>query len=293
MELYILYNAIATVLLFSGLKATVFLPIALGVSVAVWLTLFILQGFGLYTMAKNQNVKRRWTAFVPFANVWLMGKIAGECNFFGQRMKRGWVYTMISQIIVGVFCALMIAAEVYLFTVCGEPHLNQNLGTIYWPGLDGFSKIVSDFYDISGFIYSIIQLVYEIFMLILIMALYRKYLPKNYIFLSFLSWFVPLSRYIVIFVLRNRKAIDFEAYMRERREAYMRQHQQYRNSYGNPYGNPYGQNPYQNGQNPYQNGQENGGNTSSAEEPFAEFSSSQNRGNTTDGQEQKSDDFFR
>lgn len=290
MELYILYNAIAMVLLFSGMEANVFLPVALGVSAAVWLTFFILQGFGLYAMATKQNLTKKWTAFVPFVNVWLMGKIAGECNFFGQRMKRGWLYAMISQIVVWVFCAFVIAAEVYLFTVCGDPQINQNLGTIYWPGLSGFSKIVSDFYDISGFIYSIIQLVYEIFMLILIMALYRKYLPKNYIFLSLLTWFVPLSRYIVIFVLRNRKAIDYEAYMRARREAYMRQQQQYRNTYGNPYGNPYGQNPYN--QPPYQNGQANGGNTSNAEEPFAEFSSAQNRGNGTGEQGTGSDDFF-
>ena len=62
--------------------------------------------------------------------------------------------------------------------------------------------------------------------LVLLLGLYKKYNPKNYTALGFLELFVPLSRYIVIFALRNRKAIDYQAYMRARHEAYMRQRQQ-------------------------------------------------------------------
>ena len=86
------------------------------------------------------------------------------------------------------------------------------------------------------------------------------------------------ARFLIVFFLRNREPIDFEAYMRARREAYMRQqqqyHQQYYGSYGNRYGNPYG-NPYQPPQKPEDPFEEFGGKTD--EEPFEELNSQQNK----------------
>lgn len=290
MEIYFLYNFIKTVCLLSRIKEIYSLVFGLIFGVVAWSVFFVLQGIGLYTMAKKKGLKKKWIAFVPFVNVWYIGKLAGECDFFGRKVKHVWLYTMISQIITTLFCALIIAAEIYLFAVCGTPKLDE-YGQYYW-GEIGFAGLVEDFYDISGFIYSIFQLIYEIFMLILLMALYKKYYPKNYVFLALLTWFVPLSRHIVIFVLRNRKAIDYEAYMRARHEAYMRQQQQYRNTYGNPYnsyGNPYG-NPYN--RNPYNNGPAQDTKPNPPEDPFAEFSSTKNGGNSTGGKDDRSDDFF-
>ena len=34
---------------------------------------FILQGVGLYTLAKHRNMQKRWLAFIPFANIYYMG----------------------------------------------------------------------------------------------------------------------------------------------------------------------------------------------------------------------------
>ena len=94
---------------------------------------------------------------------------------------------------------------------------------------------------------------------------------------AFLALFVPLSRYIVIFALRNRTPVDYDAYMRARYEAYMRQRGQYGQygqsgqygQYGNPYANPYA------GQTP--------------EEPFGEFTS-EDRENTNELSENETDD---
>ncbi|MBP3434327.1 MAG: hypothetical protein J6K50_03545, partial [Clostridia bacterium] len=132
---------------------------------------------------------------------------------------------------------------------------------------------------------------------------YKKYYPKNYLVLGMLSLFIPLSRFVIVFVLRNRNAVDYDAYMRARREAYMRQQQQYRNTYGNPYGggygspynnpygNPYGGNPYAQQPRPQQE----------PEDPFSEFSGgkstssadkNQNNGNATPNSENDPDEFF-
>lgn len=250
MELYQLFDiSTSVVAFFGGVGWKGMLVGAIG-GVAIWLTLFILQGFGLSAMAKKRGLKKRWLAFIPFANIWYIGKIAGECNVFGQRMKRGGLYTMLAQIFTTVLCGLTIAVQVYLLVVEGAPEYDQ-FGFPFWINLTGFSAVAYKFYGISQYILPIFQLVYEVFMLILLIALYKRYAHRNYFILSMLALFVPVSRFIVIFVLRNRNGIDYEAYMRARHEAYMRQQQQYggynpyyggynRNPYGNPYNNPYG-----------------------------------------------------
>lgn len=238
----------------------------------LWLGLFILQGFGLYRMAKNRGIGNRFLAFVPFASIYYIGKLGGTCDLFGQKVKRAGLYAMLAQILTTTVCLLTIASQIYLYEAGGAPQYDQ-WGAPYWTGLTGFLSTVDKFYAISGYILSILQLVYQVLLLILLTGLYKKYYPKNYFFLGILVLFVPISHYIVIFVLRNRKAIDFEAYMRARREAYMRQRQQYQNPYSNPYNrynqnpysNPYG-NPYGQQQNPYYQPQ-----PSKPEEPFGEF----------------------
>ena len=248
MELYQLFDiSTSVVAFFGGVGWKGMLGGAIG-GVAIWLALFILQGFGLSAMAKKRGLKKRWLAFIPFANIWYIGKIAGECNVFGQRMKRGGLYTMLAQIFTTVLCGLTIAVQVYLLVVEGAPEYDQ-FGFPFWVNLTGFSAVAYKFYGISQYILPIFQLVYEVFMLILLIALYKRYAHRNYFILSMLALFVPVSRFIVIFVLRNRNGIDYEAYMRARHEAYMRQQQQYggynpyyggynRNPYGNPYNNP-------------------------------------------------------
>lgn len=278
MEIYMLYNAVANMCVLFGLTAPAALFGGLIGGTSVWLGLFILQGFGVYAMAKNRNMEKRWLAFVPFVSLMYIGKLVGECNLFGQRVKRAGLYAMIAQIVTAVICALIIFAEIYLYVVEGTPEYDQWY-TPYWPNLEGFSQVTYSFYYISDSILSIFQLIYEILMFILMMGLYRKYAPKNYTILAFLALFVPLSRYIVIFVLRNRQEIDFDAYMRARHEAYMRQREQYRNyPYNNPYNNPY------NGQTPPRPTQE-------PEEPFEEFGGGKTDGNG-EGNSEKSDDFF-
>ena len=297
MEIYVLYNFVSG--LFEAFAMNVTLAKVWGIvfGALAWSGLFTLQGIGLFTMAKKQGLPRRWLVFVPFANIYYMGKLAGQCHVFGQRVKRAGIYTMIAQILTTVFCGLMIAAEVYLYVVCGEPTKIQIENSLYylldWGQLTGFSSVVLKFYENGEFVLSIFQLIYEILMLILIMGLYKKYSPKNYMVLSFLELFVPISRMIVIFVLRNKTPIDYEAYMRARREAYMRRQQQYYGQYGNPYNNPYN-NPYGN---PYGNpyNQQPQQPPQKPEDPFEEFASD-TAPNASEGQKDTNakdgDDFF-
>jgi hypothetical protein len=204
-------------------------------------------------------------------NILYIGKLAGDCYFFGQRMKRAGVYAMISQILVTVVSILTVAAEQYLWFEHGAPQVTADYGYYYWTGLTGFSLHVSKFFDVSVYVLSIFQLFVKIFLVVVMMGLCKKYSPKNYMLLGMLVLFVPVSRFIMIFVLRKRPAIDYEAYMRARHEAYMRSQQQYYNQQ-NPYGNPYG-NPYAGANSPYGQQRPDVNNGPKPADPFEEFES--------------------
>ena len=253
--------------------------------------LFVLQGVGLAAMAKRRNLNRRILAFIPFANIYYMGKLAGKCGFFGHEMKKAEIYAMVAQIVAVVFTSMYIAAELFLYIGYGIPQGGGQdlMSPPIWPGLSGFSLTVYNFYEYGMLIFSIVGLVSELLLLVLFMGLYKTYSPKNYTVLSFLTLFVPVARFFTIFALRNKAPINYEAYMRARRDAYIRYQQQYGNPYGSPYGNPYNQ-----GYNPQQGQSKPQGSDpfeefSSSGDPFEEFSSQNtSAGNRGDG----GDDFF-
>lgn len=291
MEIYSIYQSLVySFAMFYGVngigpKLYLFLSIACG----VWLVLFVLQGFGLFAMAKNAGLKKKWMAFVPFLNFWYAGKLAGTCNVFGRKMKRAGLYTMIAQILVTLVCAATTAIEILLFTKY-ESNLIIGDSGIRWQSLSGGIAYAYNYYDrVSSYLIMITQLVYEVLLFILVMGLYKKYYVKGYLMLSWVTLFFPFTRFIIIFVLRNNKAVDYEAYMRARREAFARRQGQYGNPYGNPY-NPYSP-PYGNGQygqGPSQGSQSPYGGERKPEDPFAEFSRDSSVGNSSENASENS-----
>ncbi|MBO5736540.1 MAG: hypothetical protein J6S04_01910 [Clostridia bacterium] len=281
MEIYNFYQAIKSSMALTNDVRMIIISSA--ISLVMWVGLFILQGFGIYAMATKQGVKNRALAFIPLVNILYIGKLAGECYFFGQRMKRAGMYAMIAQILAAVVSILTVSAEQYLWFTQGAPQMQTEYG-YYWTGLTGFASHVSKFFDISVYVLSIFQLFAEIFFVVVMMGLCKKYAPKNFMLLSMVVLFIPIARFIIIFALRKRQPIDYEAYMRARHEAFMRRQQQYynnQNPYGNPYGNPYA-NPYARPNTPYDQAQADDKGEAKPDEPFEEFASSDN-GGSSDG----------
>ena len=73
--------------------------ILLGVAGALYLISLVLGGLALYVMAERAGVKHSWLGFIPFANTYYAGKVAGESPFLGKRMKRSGLYAMIAEMV--------------------------------------------------------------------------------------------------------------------------------------------------------------------------------------------------
>ena len=280
--------------------------LALAVAAVVMVALFLLQGFGLFAMANRRKMKKKWMAFVPFANVYLMGKLAGDCAVFGRRMKNIGLYAMIAQIVAFCLGVLSLTVTAFLFGRYGG-YIQSTGSSLGWMDLPAEAVWMENYYRNGDLLTGLVQIVYTAFMLILLIGLYKKYSPKNHMLLAVLILFVPFARFITVFVVRNRAPFDYEGYMRARREEFMRRN--YGPYGGNPYGgnpygqggNPYGGNPYGQGGNPYGgNPYGQGGNsygnpygnsqgnqygqqpTPPPDDPFAEFG--KGTGNGTNGQ---------
>lgn len=278
MEIFSFYNAIFFVLF--GVKHSLSLTevfIAGGGALVLWLPLFILQGIGLYAMAKKRDFKRKWLAFVPFVNMLYIGRLTGDCFIFGHKMKRGGLCVMIAQIVAVITMAAYVVANTLLFVKYGE-YLDMTTGQwLELPAQGEFLRrfvLILDGSNVMIGVVQIVDTVYRLLLLVLLLNFFRKYAPRQTMLFALISCIAPEARYIFIFVLRNRQAIDYEEYLRRQREEYMRRQG------GTPYG-PYYHGPYSS----YgQSGRTNtsGGQAASTppEDPFGEFGPSQK----TDGE---------
>lgn len=312
MEIYNFYRSWGLTLVYSNQDTFQNRAIGLLFGLGFWGILFILQGIGLYKMAKNRKMQKAWMSFVPFANVYYMGKMTGECAFFGHKMKRTGLYAMLVQIFLFALYALQIGLELSLYVQLGAPNGYTGYYVPQWyNGTGAIVNFYNDYYLFGDMIIMIADLAFKVFLVMLLTSLYRQYNPKMHMPFATLSLFIPESRYIILFAWRNKKHIDYEEYMRKRQEEFIRRQQQYQNMYGNP-NNPYG-NPYQRGYgpygnpygspygNPYNRNQSEEQKQESKDEPFSEFASTNSETPSSDGETKHnnnadsandSDDFF-
>lgn len=275
---YIIYNGLFRLLIMGALSidqqpSYEYVILFAIVALLIGIVFFLLQSIGLYKMAKKAGMKHKWMAFFPFVNLLYVGTLSGEVFFFGHRFKRAGVVAMIFQILLTIFYVLISLAEIilfiYLFDHIQMTTTEMGYSVYTWVDLphkpmpnDGI--LIRKLYNLSEYILPVLSLVQGLFMLLLYTGFYRKYAPRRSAMFAIMSVFIPFFTEIATFVMRNNAAIDYEDYMRARREEYQRRQQQRYGQYpygqngpygqgGNPYGQngPYGQNPYGQGRSPY------------------------------------------
>lgn len=209
--------------------------ITLGVGGGLYLLGLIFGGFGLMKLAKRAGIKHGWMGFFPFANTYLAGKLAGEANLFGSRIKNIGLITMICEI---VFVALNLFSMALQLAVLKPgywelpPDSNDYELSPSMLGAAGMGWIYTVMhYGILGIINYVFSLVVLVLFCTLFSAFYRKYYARSPFLLTFLSAVLP-GRGFAIFAVRNNTPVDYSAFMRQR----MQQQQQQYGPYGGGYG---------------------------------------------------------
>ena len=253
---------------FSNVVLSYYLFAALG-ALGVYVILLIFGGIGLSKLAKKQGLKHRWMGFLPFFNTYYAGKLAGETQFFGQKMKRVGLYAMLTEILYVVLqLFLMIATVISYFPQYRTLEVDEGVMTgIANSDMPAWLEPTILYGSLVAYL---IWFFVIIFFCVLFIAFFRKYYARGPILLAFLSAVLPF-RGITIFAVRNNAPVDYNDYIRRRTQAYMRS-----NGYNQPPYGPYGpQSGPQNGPDPFDGfGGPTGGNSgksSSDDDPFSEF----------------------
>ena len=217
---------------FSNVILTYYLFAALG-TLGVYLILVVFGGIGLSKLAKKQGLKHRWMAFLPFLNTYYAGKLAGETQFFGQKMKRVGLYAMISEILyvalqLFVFVAVIISFFPQYRTLEIEDGVLSGV-----PNDDAMPAWIDPAVTYGSLVAYLLWFFVIVFFCVLYVSFFRKYYARGPILLAFLSAVLPF-RGFTIFAVRNNAPVDYNDYIRRRTQAYMRN-----NGYQPPYG-PYG-----------------------------------------------------
>ena len=151
--------------------------VVLGVTIIgaiIYIALYVFESLGLMQLAKRNNIKNSWIAFIPVANVYLYGKLAFEDNVKTGVLLGFKVLSTFS--IVANFLKIMNTVNSYTtFT-----HVNDTMLSIF-----SFSYVVYLFYA-----------TYQIF---------KKYSDKAILLLIFSILSCGLLVPIFIFAIRNNE----------------------------------------------------------------------------------------
>jgi hypothetical protein len=97
---------------------------------SLWLVTYVLRSIGLYKIAKNQKITRKWRAFIPFWRTALTGQIAGNVTVGKARMEKpGPWMILLPFLIVGLLLVLALLSAVILIR---QTEMMEQLG-IYRP----------------------------------------------------------------------------------------------------------------------------------------------------------------
>ena len=266
--------------------------IGLCIAAGIYLVCLVMGGIGMHVMAKKRGMKGSWMAFLPFLNTLYAGKLAGETNFFGKKVKwMGGAAALLEFVHVG----LSVFSFYILFSFM-RPEYCDPITTA--DGLFGGAEFVSSKLPVgmrwmltADTVCEILIYVFYILMLLamclMFYSFYRKYYARSPFIMMFLSALFPF-RGIVIFAVRNNAPVDYDAWMRRKMEEFNRRQQQ--NHPGN-YGGYNGQ-----GGGPNDPGGSGGyggagGQGGTGENPFPDFGGANGSGDSGSGSDSPFSDF--
>ena len=231
--------------------------------IAISLIAYLFMAFGIYTMAKRQNLKKTWLAFIPYFNFILLGKVLGMAIVWGKPIKNVGLWVAITGLISALFNAVLnYGYYLYVF--------EQLFSVTVYFKTDSFLYLLASgkgaFYTILNYVSFIPDIAYIFFYVSIVFMVFRTYAPERALLYSLASVFIDPFFGILLFMVRNKRRYSREDFMRDRAQTY--------NPYSNPFGG-YNNNSTQNTQNTQKN----------VEDPFPEFSNDNKN-------ENKSDDYF-
>lgn len=220
---------------FTDAQILQFILSILGVALIVYGGLYILKAIAVCKMAKKRGFKNWWLGMIPYANYYMLGKLAGPVRIFGIDVKNVGLFLLIFSAFIDAYN--LMAALTFI------PVISVSVITIILNTISYFSYII--------------ELAYYICYFALVFALFGKYTPEKRFLFTVLSFIQVLFPIFLICIMNKKPYNSFDDYYKE----------QMAKRFGQTY-NPY-ENPFDTKENPFSANSQSNNNT--VEDPFDEF----------------------
>lgn len=208
------------------------LIVAICIGLAISLVFYLLRSFGLYTMAKKENLKSPYLAFIPIAWIYTATKLAGKVTFFGRKFKNfaGFALAVfaVAEIIV-LFVNLVVYVPVVGYYLQGG-EITFAMASKGLPGdlieyplttglylKNNFDPYYTHTWIISiasvcSFLYNLFEIAEIIVLVMVYTGLFRRYWPEHSLLGCLFSIFGIFP--IMVFAVRKREPVNYDEYMR-------------------------------------------------------------------------------
>lgn len=159
---------------------------------AIGVAMYLFQAIGLYRMGKRLNIPAPALAFLPVANLYVLGRVASEPVYGKKRLPYGWI-------LLGLTLLTNVISYGSLFSMVRA--------IIQYGERAGFEDILETFIlssMASSFLSLVISVTYSVFYYIALYHLYNNFNPENSTLLLVLSIFFGFLVPIFIFANRNK-----------------------------------------------------------------------------------------
>lgn len=175
---------------------------------AFYLTAYIFQSIGLYTLAKRRGVRYPGLAWVPVANVWIMGALADHYMRVTELRE-----TKSRQILLGLdiaLCAVSIPMAVILLGFLPEAVVAAVNGRYY-----GAESYLMGTLGILGFsfVMVLLSITLAVFLYLALYRIFKSCRPSNAVVFLILSIFFSISLPFILFAIRNKDEGMIPAYV--------------------------------------------------------------------------------
>ena len=131
----------------------------------IGIAMYVLFSLGLMKLAENKGIENPWLAWIPIANMYILGLIVKEVDVFGQKITK-------LELVLPISCAIGLFAAI--------PVIGQ-----------------------------LLVLAYGIFMIFVLLKLFKMYRPEQAVLYTVLSVILGLFS-IFIFIIRNDSPVNVE-----------------------------------------------------------------------------------
>lgn len=162
---------------------------------------YLLQAFGIYKMAKNMGFENPWLAFIPFANIYMFGKVAETyIKSDGRPSAKFSKILLILQIILVVLLIslIVIMVALLLFDGIGTYYISSDFQALTYSAM--MIPLILGILAIFG-----VAITYNIVFYIALWRIFALYNYKNATLFLVLTLFVGVLTPIFLFILRNKE----------------------------------------------------------------------------------------